>query len=372
MFSLFRVKYHLRVNGLNQSRFLATLTSEGIVFFGVVKTSYNEMHLCIYGKDLKNILSKFASSCYTIKVLDRFGGIKNIENLLLRMGVLIGFLFTVFCTVYLSSFITDIEYHVEGDFEYCVSQCESVLSTLGISVGSKKTPLTSREIEKILQAKVEDISLVVVESFGGKIKISVKQAVKRRAEEGGNIVAKFSGKIESINLEGGVVRVDIGQFVGAGQTLIESGSVGDVYTEAQGSVTARVFVQCDAMGSCRVTKFVRSGITEVSNGITLGQVSIVKPKSSNFEFYESETIFIPITNFLIPMTKSVTTYFEMVESAVEITEAELIEDLKSKAYAKAKDELDGSEEIAVSYFIYSDGENFRVVCSIECIKNIAT
>lgn len=368
---MFRVKYHLKVSGLNQSRFLATLTSEGIEFFGVVKVSYNEMHLCVFGKDFKKILSKFASSCYTIKVLDKFGGIKNVERLLLRLGILVGVFFTILCTVHLSSFVTDIEYNVEGDFDFCVSQCESVLSSIGVSVGSKKPNLTSREIEKILQAKVEDISLVVVESFGGKIKISVKQSVKRRPEGAGNIIAQFSGRIESINLEGGVVKVDIGQFVGAGQVLIESGSVGDVYAEAQGSVNARVYIQSDAIGSRSVMKLTRSGNTEVSSGLLIGSLKLWGQKPSSFVFYESETTFMPVSTFLIPMTKATTTYFEMVETVVEITEAELIEKLKTEAYTKAASQLGGSEELAVSYFVYSDGENFRVVCSIECIRNIA-
>ena len=50
---------------------------------------------------------------------------------------------------------------------------------------------------------------------------------------------------------------------------------------------------------------------------------------------------------------------------------ELIDKLKQKAYNKAKERLGENEEFSVNYFIYNEGESYRVICMIETIKDIS-
>lgn len=360
----------IHIKGLNQNKLISKIHDNDIELFDLVVLTHDEMQFSVKAKDYKKILAFPEIKNYKITELYKFGVKDYFTKLLFRCGILVGFAFFIFAAIYLSRYITKIEFSVDGDYDGITSKCIEVLDELGVKQGEIKPDITTREIEKYLQAKIQNASIVVVENYGGIYKISIKESEAKSEIENYNIVASDSGRIETVKNAEGIIKVDVGDFVKEGDVLIESGNIGDVYKEADGEVFARVYIESDAIGNLLGKRLERTGNTKVINNIGFKNKKITNSGDIDFIYYEMEqkTVFI---SDIIPISKIITTYYELDYFDEILEKDELIEQLKMEAYKKAKEKLCNLEEIDVKYFVYNEDDTYRVVCSIETYKNIA-
>lgn len=361
----------LNIKGLNLKRFLNELIEKKITPKKVFFVSHEEINIEISNREYKKLVDLKSSTCYNITVVKNKPDKPLFYFFIARCGLFVGLAMALFLLFSLTSKIWKIDISVLGEENsQLVAEVEGFLASKGIEVG-KPLELDTRELEKEILKSNDLLSGVVIKKTGISLDIKIKPRVKEPSLSEECIVSKYSGKITDINHSSGILTVNIGEGVSAGQVLIASGYVGDYYAEASGEVYAKVLISGKAVGGLQTETVYRTGaVTEIhtfeiwGREILADKVSKINSIYQNCEI-EKEEIFIS-ENMVLPLKKVVYRVFELQSKQNILNKEELIEDLKNKAYQNAKNSLpEGAKEQSIKYDVFENNGFFTVVCNIE-------
>ena len=372
-------KIKAEIEGLNLDRFLNTLFEKSIAVQNVERPAYNKLIFECKKSDFNEIKKLLETFKIEFKIVGWSGLLYWVRSNWYRFGLLIGVIFAIYASFYVTGFYWNVEVEVDTLNPEMVAKVTDYLNSQNLKVGAKIRDVSTRDIERLILKNIDDCAMVVVENEGVTLKVFVKQAENGRSLSNSNIVAGFSGVIEEINLGSGTLLVNIGDAVVEGQPLIQSGNVGDVFMEARGEIVAKCLISGDAVGSTQLKTEKRTG-----NCVTVAFIEVMGKKFyssemteidaqncfSNYEIEEEECQLSK--NNLVPIKKTCITYYEIEEVCDIINIEQLTEDLKSTAYNVAKAKLpNGAPELGITYSVINQGELVRVVCNIETRLNIA-
>ena len=371
---MFEIRKRLRIEGLNINRLLTKIQNLGVAVSFIDRVAYDCVELELQQKDIKKVLGIKDLACYNVTELGYRGQGTKIMQKLSRIGVILGLVAVIIASAISFGKVWNINISVEGENQGIETQVVSLLAEHKITTGKRFASFSLKEVEDLVMKTIDDASLVVASREGVNLNLFLKMGVKQKPMQEGNLVAKFSGVVRSVDLKSGILKINVGDYVASGQTLIESGAVGDIFLEAQGSVVATTWITGEAYGLTRHTTLVRTGQVVQNSWIELcgKKFGADKENVPPFEFFETETEEVLLTDGLVlPLKKCTQKYYEQVLQEVEISEQDLIEELKEKAYNIARNNLSqGMEEQNVSYTILNEGTFFKVVCEIETMCDI--
>lgn len=374
-------KITLKINGLNLNKFVDGLLAGKVELTNMERTAYDELYFEAKTKNMKKINALAKQMNLNISIIAESGVSSVLMAFLRRLGLVFGVIAVTLCSIFLTNSCFKINIEVDGVSENAGAIKEEILRVLkehNIAVGAKISGLNTRMIEKEILKGVNNVALAVVNKDGVVLNIFIKEATAPEVTTKRNIVASESGVIESINLVSGNLLVNIGDSVTKGQVLIECGNVGDVFAEANGTITAKVLISGDSVGTLERVHYKRSGkfvevryIELFGKLIKASKITEEQAKQlGNFEI-EKEERQVSCNN-IIPIKKISYRYYELIEEFTKMEYTNLIEELKESAYNVAKNKLPANApEISVEYKTIETEEYIKVVCNIETSLDIA-
>lgn len=359
------------IRGYNLDRFITNLLMCGIKPKKMKRVQYDELIIEISDKDYKKLLVNKFVSCYNINVLKSKAKLTPLVSVFKRIGLIVGAVVGLAIMFALSNKLSIITINVDGEnSQELKQQAEEILKQNNIAVG-QKFDFSYRELENLLISSLDTSARVMVKKNGNELVINIAQLVEKPEEEHSNIVASFDGKITTIEHSSGILKVNIGEGVVKGQVLIESGYIGDFFSEASGDIYAKVVISGSAVGSTNQESVKRTGRSTVVTGFKLFRKTFAVENTesyenlySNYEI-EEEEIYLS-RNMVLPLRLVKYRIYELETIKSTIPEAEVIESLKNKAYLLAKQKLPvGAQEGQTTFDVFNDNGYINVICNIE-------
>ena len=337
VFSLKGERVTLKIECPNRALMLKKLVKAGINVKKAVVLDAKTTLLTISEKHLKKTFAICDNMCYTYKVWE-YSGIKCcIKPLLKRAGIIAGAL-----AISLTAIITDgylLKIEVNGLSTVTASEVTDHLGSRGIKVGARKDQISVDKVKTALY-ELGKIASCAVLMRANTLIISVTETENSTARPQGknSIVSAANGKVSKIICRNGTPKVQVGQIVKEGQTLIE-GLIYDQNGEVLAETTAvgEVYVTTTQTKSCIVTgdfyEYKSTGRTQMATAIEIFGLRLFG-STAPYENYRSTTKSAMLWG-LIPVKIIQTEYAqtERVKSdkTVEQYAQELAEDAKNQA-----------------------------------------
>ncbi len=207
----------LTVESLSAQRALDKLVRENIPVFSARKTQKNTITFEVASKDLEKVFAILRGSCYNVSKV-RFRGLTLLyKKCLGAIGLLIGAV--LFCLLVVGAQTRILKIEVVGSGEYYKSQILSVLEESGVKRFSQKPENTA-----LLSAQILSLPRVSYCSFkceGGILTVDVRVNEEYATLPIEPLLAPAKGKVEELTVVRGMPRVNVGDTVEEGQTVVD-------------------------------------------------------------------------------------------------------------------------------------------------------
>lgn len=262
-------------------------------------------------KKVKRYISNYKAKTTerTIKRLPKF----IVANLGLVIGVFLGIIFCIFA----SNFTWQIL--VYGTEDLSTSDIIKVLADNGVKVGQINHE-TSEDIEAILLKNYDKIAQVSVIREGTAIIINLSEKLVYDDTVYEPIVARYNGIVTDINIITGTTNVKIGDYVNAGDVLVlpfNLNALGEkVSVEPMAEIKGKIFVIGKAELAREEVVLTPSGRTITTYEYKVWGKHLFFGKSKNsFAFFEFN-MYNEYISRVLPITRTVTVYSELVETTI--------------------------------------------------------
>ncbi len=342
-------KFHIK--GLNQEKFFNEI-SKHVSLWDIDRKSKTQTTFSCSYFDRKKVEKALKASGVEYSVTHE-GFCHNMQILMTSYGLLAAILLS-FC-LYFFQFQYVLLYEINGT---TILDKACVVEFLKESYSNKKSKIDTEEIEIGLLENFEEISFASCIVKGQALIVNIKEKLMPEEMYGQfqPIVATASGKIKEIHLVSGTSKVSVGDFVQAGDVLIEpytidtSGQIKKV--EAEAEILAEVYCQGSVDHYESYIDVSRTGRVAEENNIKLFGLNIYSFKEEmNFEMYEVEFEEIDLSQKLIlPFKIHKTIYYELSERFVESKFEDVKDEFVEKAKAKALENCKNCDNIIEEFY----------------------
>lgn len=222
LINLFRGSVRLTVSGDFPERFLNLCAQKQIAFWGLERRESHTLCLTVAWRGHKRLvaLAEQTGCCLT------WGEVHGLPPFLLRFrkryAFLVGLLFAIMAVCFLTRFILVVE--VEGNERVPTQTILAALQKQGLRVGAYAPRLETRELSTQLLLELEDLAWATVNLHGIRAQVIVRETVEspELIDESllGDVVARVSGVVVSVEPWSGDPLVAAGDTVSAGDILI--------------------------------------------------------------------------------------------------------------------------------------------------------
>ena len=365
-----------KIKGVNLEKCFNNLIKNKIKLKNIIKNQDNTTEFYINYKNdkvLKQNLNKF-----NITILEEkdFGVQYFFRNLFFRVGLISACIISLIFLFISQMFIFKIE--IYGNDKLSKTEIISELEKLGVNSFTPKSSLNLSKLESELLENMPEISLVSIITKGNSLIVNLQEKViNDEYQNVGNfeaLKATASGRIKSINLKQGTLKVKVGDIVKEGDILVEpyiidsSGEKRSVKAEAE--ILAEIWFEARVTHYDSSMKTIKTGNKIVKDNIFFLNLPIyVDKKEVTFTEYEVSKNIINLSNFLIPIKIEKITYEEITTIKEEIpfedVKEELILEAKNLALEKAKNNsvvdeyhtvTSNAGVTSISYVIVAEGD----------------
>lgn len=246
LWNYFRGYVIIKVEGLTLESFINMSISKGIYLWDIERIDYTTItaKISIKGfKELRDVIKKVGCR---IHIINKTGFPFFIYKFKFRKMLAIGFLISIACLIYFTSYIWSIE--IIGEDDIPKSTIENKLKTVGVDIGTKKDLININDVKVTLLNNIDSLSFVKVEIKGTKLIIEAKK--RNNPMENVNkhipcsIVSDKQAVIVKILAKTGKALVKKGDVVEENQILI-TGKIEDerfekpLLVHAEGEIIAR-------------------------------------------------------------------------------------------------------------------------------------
>lgn len=214
------LKVVLRVNGASAERLIERLHDLKIYAKDVVLNK-NDCFFTVERKDLRKIFAICRNMCYNIEKVKYTGRFSLVYRLAKNVGAVLGAFAFVFFAYSTDRVVAEIDFG--GEAKGYRREITAVLAESGVRIGEKCIADLSTLGEKV-SLSVDGLAYATVEKRGKRVVVYAKGEsfesevidVKRSV-----IIAPVDGEVKKINALSGTVKVGVGDFVKAGDVLID-------------------------------------------------------------------------------------------------------------------------------------------------------
>lgn len=300
-------KVIVEVSVISPERFLNVLWSKKIKAYRVKRIDITTVRLEISYEDYEEVIKEAKNLKGKTKVISRQGMRFFVSSLKKKVSLIAGIVLFIGVLYVLSTHIWAIE--IDTKENVTPFEIRKELSTLGVTPGIAKDALNVYDLEKKIQDINSDILWIRARIEGSTLKIVVEEKVAppsiEKVETSGDCVAKLDGEIKRIYVSSGTAKVNVGDFVKAGDTLIAAiqGKEGEEYqVEAKGTVIANTFYEKEMEIQVSGSSVDNTGNTDSDIFLNFwGNKIYLKKAINNFKYYDkisnNEGFFNKITYF---------------------------------------------------------------------------
>lgn len=371
--NFFKGYISVKANGGFNERLINLCSLRGIPIWNI---SYVDKEIFFFTKPkYYRILKQVAAdSGVDIRVHGRFGLPFLISKNRERLALLIGLIFILVFTAFMSTRIWSV--CVTGNDGVFDSEITEAFEKLGVKVGTRKKDIDIIAVQNEFLSKFEDrIIWVSLNLEGMCAEIQVREAVKSREISNGepcNIVAAFDGTIKSMRVYSGTQVESVKNGVKQGDLLI-SGIVeyydGALdFVEARGDIAAEHTVKVKSeTKDVKIRRYLHSkeyyALSAFSLTFPFGKK--VNDESTELTLTERES---ELNNVTLPFsyTKYVQSFYEICEANKDIKRKYLL----AKYLNEVSETTKNSDVISVKSKFSSQGENLKLTGEINCVDYI--
>ncbi len=341
-----------QISGLNQEKLLNEISKSVTLFEVERKSKTNSSFKCSYFEH-KKVLKILKNRGIKVESVTHDGLFCCIRKMLTCYGLIVAVvLFSIFYFVQ-NQFV--IQFDVQG-----VDRLSSgeIVDFIKDNYSTVKSKIDTDEIELALVENFSEISLASCIIKGQTLVINIKEKLLPEEMYGdfAPLVAQKSGKITQINLISGTLCVKVGDFVQAGDVLVEpytidtSGTIKMV--EAEAEIVADVYNEGSADHYETYIEVKRTGNVAVQNEITLFGLTIYSFKEDfDFQMYEVEYEEVNLVeNLFLPFKIRKTYIYELTENVIVTDFEDVKDEYIEKARENALENVEDCDTIKEEYY----------------------
>lgn len=342
---------YFSIRGLNQERALSELAKKTNLSHIDRKSKSESSFLCEFShsKQVKNFLKT-----QNIEILEQknYGILPFLMKTITSYGMIGAFLVFSFFLIFQSQFI--LRYKVYG---VSVLSEKSVVSFVKKSFSHRKNKIKTKEIESSLFDKFEEISLVSCAIKGQTLVINIKEKLLPEAVFGDflPIISQKNCKITQIDLTSGTALVKVGDYVRAGDVLVEPYAIDTDGKRKKVQASAKIFADVYNVGMSehfekRVETFRTGRFCEKSDVMLFGLKIYSRAEKNNFKNFEVEVQEKNLSkNNILPFKVKKTFLYETESRTVESKFEDEKEIYLKKSREKALENCKQSDKIKEEY-----------------------
>ncbi|MBQ2711793.1 MAG: sporulation protein YqfD [Clostridia bacterium] len=381
---------YVSVKGLNLHLFMRKILKNGVPLTRAVKKDgeITVMLSCtvsklfaIFGQKWYNKKKGVPSSSFhycgfTVTVLRTYGFASLFQSVWRRIGVVAGVIAVAVFMLWYAGAVREIS--VSGGSPLSEERVLNVLSEMGVSQGTRRQAVHLPTLQNGLLASFPELTYVTVRLDGVRLSVSLYE---RKDQEvlpvaDGNVYATASGRVTGVVVYSGTARVSVGDYVQAGDLLIEGCYALPDGTAEKTEASGEVYGEYDLTFSrgffgVDIERY-RSGRSVQSTSYRLFGFSVKGSESSiPFALYESETTHSYLFDgCILPIQREVRTYYELLTRAVYPDPLEYKKRLLNELYLEAEQSCAALGRIVrVSEDVSTDDSMIRLTVTVEASLN---
>lgn len=220
------VKTTFKVEGLNLDNFVNTVKKRGIWLYNVKKYGNKSLYLSVNFHESRKFFAIAKELCYNVTKIRDSGKGYFLLSLYRSIGVVVGCLIIALTAIYASDVIFSFEF--TGSASNCGWLAKEYLYSHGIKPFTKFSDIDLNVVEDGLLAELDCLSFVSVKKSGNRLVVDMALSREKPQTLKGDVYSLCSdcdGEIESIKVYRGTATVCEGDFVKAGDLLVDGVAV---------------------------------------------------------------------------------------------------------------------------------------------------
>lgn len=350
------------IHCLNQEKILNEL-SKFTTIEKVVRSSKTDTVFLCQTSEFKNVKKFLEDRNVEILEISHFGLKKILQKFSTSVGGIVAF------AIFFVAFVIQCNFLWRFDISGLETIKKAEITAFIDKNFSKTVKIDTKALEIALANQFPRISFVSCIVKGQTLVINIKEKLIPEELEGNfsPIVASKSGKIVKIDIVSGTAKVKVGDFVKAGQVLVEpfvedsSGKILSV--EAEAEILAEVYSIGTAEHCERKIEINRTGKTCERCDVMLFGLNIYTfADENNFSMFETEVEEIDmVKNLVLPFKIKKTTFFELEEKIIESKFEDVKDEYVQKARQKALEIIENCDTIKEEFYTFRHVSGVTVV-----------
>ena len=300
----------------------------------------------------------------------------------LRAGVFAGLIIFVASLTLSSFFIWDV--NITGNVNITAEEVRERLSAYGVREGAFIPALDMNDIASRVLLEAGNISFLKINMHGTVANVELRERREGEKEEvlssPSNLVARYSGQIERLEVMGGACCVEYLTPVKKGELLvsgiIDSAALGYRLVRSRGKVFARVTLSYESEIPLNITEKVYTGAEKSKKSIIFFAKSLNISKKTSVPYEKYDTIISKEKIYLfgkieLPVFEVTETYREYREVPRTLTESEALARARAEIDEKSRAELSGAEILSRTTETETRKGSLFVRTEVYCIMDIA-
>lgn len=300
----------------------------------------------------------------------------------LRAGVFAGLLIFIASVTLSSFFIWDV--NVTGNVNITAEEMRERLSAYGVREGAFIPALDMNDIASRVLLEAGNISFLKINMHGTVANVEVRERREGEKEEAhsspSNLVARYSGQIERLEVMGGSCKVEYLTPVKKGELLvsgiIDSAALGYRLVRSRGKVFARVTLTYESEIPLEITEKTYTGEEKSKKSIIFFAKSLNISKKTSVSYEKYDTIISKEKIYLfgkieLPVFEVTETYREYRDVSRTLTESEARARALAEIDEKSRAELSGAEILSRTVETEMRDGSLFARTEVYCIMDIA-
>ena len=300
----------------------------------------------------------------------------------LRAGVFIGLMIFIASVTLSSFFIWDV--NVTGGVSITAEEMRERLSAYGVREGAFIPSLDTNEIASRILLEAGNISFLKINLRGTVANVEVRERREGEKEQElsapSNLVARYSGQIERLEVMGGACCVEYLTPVKKGELLvsgiIDSSALGYRLVRSRGKVFARVTLAYESEIPLKITEKTYTGAEKSKKSIIFFAKSLNISKKTSVPYEKYDTIINKEKIYLfgkieLPVFVLTETFREYREEERTLTESEALARAYAEIDEKSRAELSGAEILSRTVETEMREGSLFVRTEVYCVLDIA-
>ncbi len=350
--------------------------------FGKTKEKNGGVSVCLSPKGYRRYRKICGEEFLFGETAAQTGAFAILRRYRLRFGMFAGLVIFALSVSLSSFFVWDI--NVSGNVNITEAEIMERLDAYGFRLGTFIPSADTNEICERILLEAGNISFMKINMRGTVASVEIRERREDAAAEEdaspSNLVAKYDGQIERLEVSGGVSAVEYLQTVKKGELLvsgiIDSNALGYRLVRARGKVFARVTLAFESTVPFETTQKTYTGKEISKKSIKFFSKSLNLLKNTIIPYEKYDTIVDEEKLYLfgiieLPIYRVTVTYREYEEAPQRLTRDEAYTRAQKALSEQTESALAEAEILSRQTSLYESETELRLYTEVYCVIDIA-